>query len=241
MPEWFEAWFGEEYLALYPHRDAEDAARLVALLHRVLGWGPGWRVLDIACGPGRHAAALDGEGMRVVGLDLSLALLRRARTVTGSPLVRADMRALPVRPGSMDAALSLFTSFGYFETDAEHAETLREMAGTVRPGGWFVLDFLNADAVRASVARLEPGLLVPGEAGSRVRRSLTPDGARVVKDILLPDGRHFLERVRLFSPAELERLLAGAGVECRHRFGDYAGGPLAADAPRCLLVGRKVA
>ncbi len=69
--------------------------------------------------------------------------------VTSAPLVRADMRRLPIRARSVDACLSLFTSFGYFESDAEHAETLAGMASTLRPGGWFVIDFLNAAQVRS--------------------------------------------------------------------------------------------
>ena len=95
--------------------------------------------------------AFEAAGARCVGLDLSAALLRVARGVTGAPLVRADMRALPVRPASMDLTVNLFTSFGYFERDAEHAAALGEMVATVRPRGWFVIDFLNA-AGRARAA-----------------------------------------------------------------------------------------
>ncbi len=97
MTEWFEEWFNDAYLHLYPHRDDADAERLVALLVRVLPWRPGWRVLDVACGEGRHARALAAAGAWVVGLDLSPGLLARARGATRAPLVRADLRDLPVR------------------------------------------------------------------------------------------------------------------------------------------------
>jgi SAM-dependent methyltransferase len=235
MPEWFEEWFGEEYLALYPHRDEEDAARLVALLGRLFGWGAGWRVLDICCGPGRHARALDAAGLAVTGLDLSAALLRKARQVSGAPLVRADVRALPIRPRSMDAGLNLFTSFGYFDTDEEHAATLAGMVGTIRRGGWFVLDFLNAELVADRVAA-GAGSFEAGEGGTRLRRYRTPDGRHVVKEIVLADGRRFQERVRLFAAAELAAMMAGAGATVRFRFGDYDGGPPRDGAPRVLLV-----
>src|SRR5689334_18222902 len=155
MTEWFEEWFGEEYLQLYPHRDEAEAARAVALILARVGFAPGWRVLDVACGAGRHARAFEAAGARCVGLDLSAALLRVARQVTGAPLVRADMRALPVRSASMDLTVNLFTSFGYFDHDAEHATALAEMVATVRPGGWFVIDFLNAGAVRSRLVARE--------------------------------------------------------------------------------------
>ena len=101
-PEWFEEWFGEEYVQLYPHRDESEAERAVALIARATGLEPGWRVLDLACGAGRHARAFRAVGARCIGLDLSMTLLRRARSVTGAPLIRADMRKIPVRSRSMD-------------------------------------------------------------------------------------------------------------------------------------------
>ena len=235
MAEWFAEWFGEEYLALYPHRDEVDAGHLVQLLGRLIGWGTGWRVLDICCGPGRHARALDAAGLTVTGLDLSAVLLRRARRVTNAPLVRADIRALPVRAQSMDASLNLFTSFGYFDTDEEHATALAGMVGTVRRGGWFVLDFLNAELVASRIAEGE-GALEAGEGGVQLRRYRTAGGRHVVKEIILADGRRFQERVRLFTATELGAMLARAGAVVRHCFGDYHGGPQGPGSPRALLV-----
>ncbi|HET7025737.1 MAG TPA: class I SAM-dependent methyltransferase [Gemmatimonadales bacterium] len=236
MTEWFEEWFGEEYLRLYPHRDDADADRLVALLRRTLPWQVGWRVLDFGCGAGRHARALAAAGARPIGLDLSWSLLQRARQVSAAPLIRGDLRAPPIQPRSVDLGVNLFTSFGYFDSDAEHADALAAMAGTVRHGGWFVLDFLEADTVRNS--------LVPHEihgADARIAevdRALSPDGRIVTKTILTRDGRTFVERVRLFTPAELGRLLAAAGVEVVHRFGDYEGGSPRPGAPRAIFAGR---
>ena len=235
MPEWFEEWFGEEYLALYPHRDEEDARHLVSLLGRLIGWGADWRVLDICCGPGRHARALDAAGLAVTGVDLSPTLLRKARQVTDAPLVRADIRALPIRPRAMDASLNLFTSFGYFDSDEEHAATLAGMVGTVRPGGWFVLDFLNADLVASRIAE-GAGSFEHGEGGSQLRRYRTTGGRYVVKEIVLADGRRFQERVRLFTAADLMAMLSRAGASVRHCFGDYDGGPQQPTSPRALFV-----
>ncbi len=234
MTEWFEEWFNDAYLHLYPHRDDADAERLVALLVRVLPWRPGWRVLDVACGEGRHARALAAAGARVVGLDLSAGLLARAREAARARLVRADLRALPVRRATMDLTVNLFTSFGYFDTDEEHSAALEGMARTVRPGGWFVLDFLHAPRVRATLVTEEIATL----AGTRVKlsRRLEQGGRYVVKDIGLADRRRFRERVRLFEPAELEAMLAAAGADVRHRFGDYDGTPLSAESSRVILL-----
>lgn len=235
MPEWFEEWFGEEYLQLYPHRDEAEADRAVALVAGATGLRPGWRVLDVGCGAGRHARAFRSVGARCVGLDLSRTLLRIARGVTDAPLVRADMRALPIRPGSMDLTVSLFTSFGYFERDEEHAGALGEMVGTLRRGGWFVIDFLNAAEVRDRLVPRERVAVLGGEVD--VARSVSPDGHYVCKTIVTPDGRKFVERVRLFEPEEIAAMLGDAGLDVRHHFGDYDGAPLCAGSPRTILAG----
>jgi SAM-dependent methyltransferase len=236
MTEWFEEWFGEEYLKLYPHRDAAEAERAVALILERTGFAPGWRVLDVACGAGRHARALETAGARCVGLDLSMALLRIAQGVTRAPLVRADMRALPIRPGSMDLTVNLFTSFGYFERDAEHTAALHEMVATLRPQGWFVIDFLNPAAVRARLVPRETRQLDGAEVA--VARSVSGDGRYVCKTITTAGGRRFTERVRLFGADEITAMLAETRVIVRHRFGDYDASPLGADSPRTILFGQ---
>jgi SAM-dependent methyltransferase len=236
MTEWFEEWFGEEYLHLYPHRDLAEAERAVALILERVGFTPGWRVLDVACGAGRHSRAFEAAGAGCVGLDLSAALLRVARGVTGAPLVRADMRALPVRPGSMDLTVNLFTSFGYFDLDTEHAAALRQMVATLRPRGWFVIDFLNAPAVRARLVARETQRLDGAEV--RVTRSVSPDERYVCKTIETASGRRFTERVRLFGADEIAAMLAEAGVAVRYQFGDYDASPLRADSPRTILLGQ---
>ncbi|HET9041267.1 MAG TPA: class I SAM-dependent methyltransferase [Gemmatimonadales bacterium] len=236
MTEWFEEWFGEEYLQLYPHRDAAEAELAVGLILERTGFAPGWRVLDVACGAGRHARAFESAGARCVGLDLSMALLRVARGATGAPLVRADMRALPVRAGSMDLTVNLFTSFGYFERDAEHATALHEMVATLRPRGWFVIDFLNPSVVRARLVPREIQRLDGAEV--TVARSVSPDGRYVCKTITTPRGRRFSERVRLFGADEIAAMLTHTGVTVRARFGDYDASALAPDSPRTILFGQ---
>ena len=237
MTEWFEEWFGDEYLQLYPHRDTAEAERAVALILGRVGFAPDWRVLDVACGAGRHARALEAAGARCVGLDLSAAQLRAARKVTGAPLVRADIRALPIRAGSMDLTVNLFTSFGYFDRDEQHVTALREMVATLRTGGWFVIDFLNAQLVRDRLVARETQRV--GGAAIEVERVLSPDRRYVCKTITSGGGRRFTERVRLFAADEIEAMLVGSGVAVGERFGDYDGSPLGPDSPRTLLLGQR--
>jgi SAM-dependent methyltransferase len=236
VTEWYEEWFGEDYLRLYPHRDDADAERAVALIAKTLELRPGWRVLDVGCGAGRHTRAFADRGARCIGLDLSAALLRLARETTAATLVRADMRHLPIRPASMDLTVNLFTSFGYFERDAEHAAALAEMIGTVKPGGWFVIDFLNPEAVRKRLVPRQT-MEVSGEQ-IEVTRSVSPDGRYVCKSIQVPKGKRYMERVRLFTPGQISGMVEETGLEIRHAFGDYDASPLTPGSPRTIVMGQ---
>jgi SAM-dependent methyltransferase len=236
VTEWYEEWFGEDYLRLYPHRDDADAERAVALIAKTLELRPGWRVLDVGCGAGRHTRAFADRGARCIGLDLSAALLRLARQTTAAPLVRADMRHLPIRPASMDLTVNLFTSFGYFERDAEHAAALAEMIGTVKAGGWFVIDFLNPEAVRERLVPRQT-MEVSGEQ-IEVTRSVSPDGRYVCKSIQVPKGKRYFERVRLFTPGQISEMVEDTGLRVRHAFGDYDASPLTPASPRTIVMGQ---
>lgn len=236
MSEWYERWFGEDYLALYPHRDERDAAAAVGLLEREFAGRPQERILDLACGSGRHTRLLRGLGWSV-GLDLSPVLLRLARAKDPEgPYVRADMRILPFADGSFSLITNLFTSFGYFVSDEEHEIVLAEVHRALRKGGTFVLDFLNAPHVRRTLVPFDQR-----EVNGTVieqRRSITRDGRFVVKKITShKDGRTFVERVRLFEPDDLRTMFGSAGFAVAVEYGDYDGAPLTAESPRAIMFG----
>jgi SAM-dependent methyltransferase len=235
--DWFEEWFGEEYLRLYPHRDETDAAAAIELIAAQLQGKRIDSVLDLGCGAGRHARLLCDRWW-TVGLDLSWALLKVARRESpDSPYVRADMRDLPFAPESFDLAVNLFTSFGYFDDDREHAQVLKCVAAATKRGGTFVLDFLNPDEVRRNLIAYDERVV----GGSTVEqlRCISEDRKFVEKTIRVRD-REYLERVRLFSREELELMLQAAGFEIVTRAGDYSGSPWTEDSPRTILFARRL-
>ncbi|WP_243332616.1 class I SAM-dependent methyltransferase [Mesoterricola sediminis] len=241
MDEWFKDWFDRDYAAIYAARDAEEAAQAVAMALQVapaLGRGP---VLDLACGTGRHLAALRRSNPLAFGLDLSRDLLGLADPGLRPWLLRGDMRALPVRDGRLSGICLWFTPFGYF-TDAENRALLARLRDLLAPGGVILLDYLNARHLREH--------LVPEDErvadGIRVRSRRTLEGQRVIKRMTLTRletgaTRAVTESVRLYEPAEMEALAAGAGLEVFARVGAYAGGAFdAARSPRWIGFLRKV-
>jgi SAM-dependent methyltransferase len=238
--EWFRDWFGEEYLALYPHRDAKEAQEAVDLFRHVYPATPGSRVLDLACGAGRHLRELRAAGLDATGLDLSITLLQSARSAApAEPLVRGDMRRLPFARGSFDGLTSFFTSFGYFEDPIDDRRVLQEVARVLVQGGAFMLDFLNAARVRTDLVAQDSREV----EGNRIVQVREIANGVVVKRIRIEpsaggDSRSFEERVRLYSCEDLVAMLAEAGLVTEHRFGDYGGAPFGQDSPRLILSGR---
>jgi SAM-dependent methyltransferase len=240
--EWYRVTFGELYPLLYPRRDDAAAAREAADLVAWLGLRDGRaRIVDLGCGAGRHAAALAALGLRVVGLDLSDALLERARTrpAGAPPLVRGDLRHLPFRP-AFDLALSLFTSFGYFD-DAGNERAVREMARVLLPGGRLVIDHIHAAYLRRTLVP-EDTREVPGY---RIRQRREIVAGRVRKTMVVERGGAesvtLHEDVRLYDPDEMRALLARAGLRGVGFHGSFAGGALRDDSARMIVIAQREA
>ena len=232
---WFAKWFGEDYLAVYPHRDASEAARVLELLREKLRGRDIHRVLDLACGAGRHSRAL-GAVWWTVGFDLSETLLRVARREAPTiSFVRGDIRVLPFRPGSFSLVVNLFTSFGYFSDDRDHGLVISEVAAVTARAGVFALDYLNAEKVVRDLTPYDERA-VKGEVVEQ-RRSITEGGKFVEKRITLREKRKsFVERVRLFSRFDLETMLEAGGFEIDEVMGDYSGAAWTPNSDRTILM-----
>lgn len=239
--EWFRDWFGDAYMSLYPHRDEAEAGAGVHLFRSAARPEPGARVLDLACGVGRHLAHLTAAGFTAIGVDLSSRLLAEARRALGpgALLVRGDMRRLPFRSGSFGALANFFTSFGYFASPDEDREVVDEIRRVLAPGGVFMMDYLNAAFVRDTLVPEDDQVI----GGRRVRQSRWLEGGTVTKRIEIegPDGEGvetYYERVRMYEPAELVGVLERRGLRTTAEFGGYDGEAYERRSPRFLLVGK---
>jgi SAM-dependent methyltransferase len=225
---WADAYYGELYLAsvadlLGPRLSALEADAVGALL----GLRAGHRVLDLACGHGRHAWILAARGAAVAGLDRSAAYLRRAAgegsASAGAPgrgvhpppaWVRGDVRALPFRAGVFDAALSWYASLFMFD-DATNAACLAEAGRVVRRGGRLVVQHANPlRLAREPVAAARRDL----PDGSRVEEESSYDPAagvdRCARRLVRPDGTVLAgtAELRYYIPAEWGPLAESAGL-----------------------------
>ena len=231
---WFQAAFGAMYPIVYAHRDDQAAVREVEFARNVLAIGPAERVLDLACGDGRHLAAFSRLGIPAVGVDLSDALLARAR-VRGLVVVRADLRSLPFRSAAFDHATSFFTSFGYFESEEENLHVLREAARVLRAVGRLLLDVPDRDALERS--------LVPKSEfqreGMRMQSERRFDRGRVRKSVRVLNGggeevARFEESVRIYTLPELEAICRSVARPQLAPFKPRSAPPCVLGTARCL-------
>lgn len=245
---WFVRAFERIYLDLYRHRGDAEAAGHIPLIMEKLHLRVADRVLDVACGGGRHARALARRGIRVTGVDLSEDLLEEARerspSLPGTPrYLRCDIRELPYA-SQFEGAISMFTSFGYFREREDDLRVLRGVRRALVAGGRFLIDFLNEPSVRSG---LEPfSLEERGRYRVQMDRHIdetAEGGPRVNKRVRVESLQTGLvqadyeESVRLYTPAEIDGLLEDAGLELLGAAcGDYDGSPHRDTSPRYIRV-----
>jgi SAM-dependent methyltransferase len=244
VPAWYETFFGDDYFEIYrdvftPEATAAEVDDIVALL----GLAPGARVLDLACGHGRHAIPLAERGFRVTGYDLSAAMLARGRedaSARGAPVrfVQGDMRALAFA-AEFDAVLNVFTAFGYFPHEADDVAVLRRVREALVPGGRLLVETLHRDAL---LARFQPRIEYTTSSGARVTRDYVWDLARdVIEDrvrLVRPDGTRaeYASALRMRSLHGWLGLLGAAGLEPIAWHGGLDARPLALDSRRLVVI-----
>lgn len=238
MSTWFATWFDSSYYhLLYQHRDDTEAQFFMDNLVDYLAPDAGSRLLDLACGKGRHSIYLAQKGYEVVGVDLSPESIAHAQQFEQENLHFAthDMRQ-PLELPAFDYVFNLFTSFGYFPTEEEHVQTLQAMQQNLKgKDSRLVIDFFNAPQVIANLVLQEEKTL----SGVTFQLRRYVENGYIVKDIQFEDqgqAYHFQERVRAFTLADFERLLPQANLQLVETFGSYDLQPYEAATSSRLII-----
>jgi len=218
---WYKEWFNSPYYhLLYRHRDNEEAKIFLNNLQKALLFLPTYHILDLACGRGRHSIYLNSLGFEVTGLDLSEANIRYASQYQNHRLHFAihDMKEV-YKPQAFDVVLNLFTSFGYFRNDEENQQVISSVYTMLKPGGIFVLDYLNASLIQLDEQIKESKV---DDVIFRIRKFAEND--RIIKEIEVIDGKNqyfYYEKVKYYTAETLCNMIEKEGLKILHIYGNY--------------------
>ena len=243
MPEkeWFKSWFDTEYYhQLYSNRDFNEAEQFIIKLIDYLQLPKGSKLLDVACGKGRHSLFLSKLGMDVTGIDLSPNSIAEAKQNEHEHLHFAewDMRKV-YQENAFYAVVNLFSSFGYFDKEEDDLNALKAMVANLKPEGVFVFDFLNTACATKLLKSRE--IIPRGDLQFHIQKTIK--NGFIIKEIdLLDKGEnyHYEERLKCFSEEDLKRLFTQANLTITHQFGDYDLNPFdVKSSPRIILLAKK--
>jgi SAM-dependent methyltransferase len=218
---WFASWFDTPYYhILYKERNYREAQVFMDNLTHYLNLPEKAKVLDLACGKGRHSIYLNQLGYEVVGADLSENSISEASKNSTETLHFQvhDMRE--VFEDKFDAIFNLFTSFGYFENDEDNLTTLKAMKESLTEYGFAVIDFMNVNQVINNIVPEE--IKTVENIDFHIKRYVA-DG-HIYKEIDFEDQGekfHFTEKVKALTLKDFEELMEQSGIYLLDIFGDY--------------------
>lgn len=242
--EWHKNFFKNSFYNPASKAAVANAPAEAAFILKQLKLPKGCALLDLCCGPGRHAVEFAAKGLAVTGFDFSAQYLAEAAAKAKKKkvplrLLRGDMRLLKFKR-EFDAAVNLFTSFGYFNSFSDDIKTLKGIARALKPGGLFLIDIVHGAHVRKHFRprgweeQEDHFLLESAE--------LTADGAhntwlKVAKTGGGRSCRTFF--TRLYDRRRMTDALKKAGLTPLRFWGNFKGAPLSDDRDRLICLARK--
>ena len=234
----------------YSYKDSltkKITANQVNFLEKFLKLKKGMKILDLACGHGRHSIELARRGYDVTGQDINASFLKQAeqaarKSKVNVKFVKSDMRKIPFKE-KFGAIINLFTSFGYFKNDKENQKVIREISRALKPGGKLLMDITNREWLLKNYLPKDWRQFPDGSIELNERSFNPKTGYNTEKRIkIFPGGKRKTYEIslRLYTIAELNKMYKSAGLILKKTFGGFHGERLTPDTKRCLLIAEKV-
>jgi SAM-dependent methyltransferase len=234
---WYQSWFDTPYYhLLYSHRDENEARLHIDQLMGYLAPEKNIRILDLACGKGRHAQYISKKGFDVTGYDLSKNNIEKASQSANKNL-RFEVRDMRQFLGldEFELVLNLFTSFGYFNTFEEHLVCFRRVNDALKSDGTFVLDYLNAKKI---IDGLVPEELIHRN-GIDFHINRFVQDSKIVKEIKFEaDGKfhQYQESVQAFTQIDFQNMCDQSGFQLKTCLGNFDGTPYCPSSSNRLII-----
>ena len=218
---WFTSWFDTPYYhILYKNRDDNEAQFFMSHLTNYLNLPDHAKILDLACGKGRHAIYLNSLGYHVIGADLSENSIEFAKKFENDSLFfKVHDMSKPFQE-EFDAVFNLFTSFGYFEDEDDNLNTIKAIKENLNENGFAVIDFMNVQQVINNLVPEETKLI--DDITFNIKRYV--EDGYILKDISFSDkgAKHvYTEKVKALSLEDFQKYFKIANIDLLDIFGDY--------------------
>ncbi|MCP4425382.1 MAG: class I SAM-dependent methyltransferase [Chloroflexi bacterium] len=229
---------------MFPQSRWDGTPAEVDQIVKLLDIEPGAKIVDMGCGPGRHALEFTRRGYKVTGVDRTAVHLQEAQKRAQAEklkieFVQADMRQFS-RPDAFDAALSMFTTFGYFANPADNQQALLNVCHSLKNGGVFIMELMGKEVLARIF--MERTWTQEGDAFLLQEHKVSQDWSRMENRWILLRGqeRHeFIIPHWLYAASELTAMLQASGFATVEIFGNLKGAPYDHQALRLVAVARK--
>jgi len=212
-------WFDSDYYhVLYKHRDYNEARNFIDNIVEYLDLKKGSKILDLACGIGRHSIYLDKIGFKVVGTDKSPNNIKKAKASHNQFLSFLQMEMIDDTNHKYDGIFNLFTSFGYVNHDY-NLKTIKNIERQLKDDGTVIIDFMNTLFVKNNLVIEETKVI--DDLSFKIKRK--SDGKHIYKEIKFNDQKDyfFQEKVMDLSLNDFKNYLKIHNLKIIKTFGDY--------------------
>lgn len=245
---WYAQVFNEDFLRTVPKSSPRQTMREAKFIIDRLGIESGARVLDLCCGYGRHTLELAKKGFDMVGLDLSMVMLKKALAdaqAKGQAIkfVHGDMRKLSFK-AIFDAIYNVQTSFGYFD-DQSNFRVLQGIFNALKPGGVFLIETVNRDFIMNDLPLRLWWKGIDCTLLEEIDSEATTGLLKVQRSFVFDDNQRApweqKIQIRLYTANEMRALLTRAGFKVVELSGDYSlpGAYFGATSPKNIFVAEK--
>ena len=234
----------DDYLYFYSESLTEERSGLeVDALVRLLSLDKPKKILDLACGFGRHTNRLAKLGHKMTGVDITPGFLEIAmqNAIKKGVEVRyqqSDMRTITFMD-EFDCVMLLFTAFGYF-SDEENLQVLVNVRNALKAGGLLIFDIPNRDTF---LIRMQPVYVVEKEGNLMIDRMSLDSlhGRSYNRRVVFRNGirKEKPFSIRLYNPNEIHGVITQAGLRLEHIYGGWEAQELTSESNPMVVIAQK--
>jgi len=232
-------WFDSPYYKLlYKNRNKKEARLFIDNILEKINIKPDSKVLDLACGTGRHSIYLSKKGFDVVGIDQSKKNIKTAKENENRKLIFFQQEMTKDINMEFNVIFNFFTSFGYVDHKYNY-DTIENISKNLKKGGLFIIDFLNQKIVRKNIVEYEEKNIE--NISFNIHRYI--ENNYIFKEISFEHNEtkyNFKEKVMLLDLKDFENYFNKNNLKIIDVYGNYKLSSFDVNkSPRLILISKK--